>query len=82
MKEGKGFEVGPDGTLEVKTEGFLEEVSVMVLKLVKVGSSSKVFNGGESVVVVIGLVDFLGFEVDLETGAFVLKVEREGLVLK
>ena len=76
------MKAGPDGTLEVKTEGFLEEVSVMVLKLVKVGSSSKVFNGGESVVVVIGLVDFLGLEVDLETGAFVLKVEREGLVLK
>ena len=45
MKDGKGLEVGSEGFLEFNREVLGEELTV--LKLVKVGSSSKVFKDGE-----------------------------------
>ena len=76
MKDGKGLEVGSEGFLEFNREDLGEELTV--LKLVKVGSSSKVFKDGE--LVVVGVEGFLGLELSLV--GFALKPEKEGLVLK
>ena len=76
MKDGKGLEVGSEGFLEIKREVLGEEF--IVLKLAKVGSSSKVFKVGEKVVV--GLEGFLGLELNFV--GFALKLEEEGFDLK